>query len=76
MDEKIFKNIASTMKIVEKREPGMVGKDKKRIVQLLLREQFEIDDSVSNIIIEAMFWSINHKSEISAFIKKNCCCCG
>ena len=64
------------MRVVEKREPGMVGKDKKKVVQLLLREQFDIEDSVSDVVIDTIIWSINHKSEISAFLKRMCCCCG
>ena len=26
--------------------------------------------------IEAIVWSINHKREVSLFLKKTCCCCG
>ena len=74
--DKLFRNIASTMTDIEKRQPTMIGKDKKQLVQMLLREQFKIDDTVSDPVIDTIVWSINHKREISAFIKKNCCCCG
>jgi len=74
-DSTLFKATAEAMRKAE--GTHQVGVEKKRMAQqFLLDSPLHVPLEVSSVAIEALLWAINNKTEISAFLKKNCCCCG
>ena len=73
--------LAGEMRYVELKSGDRPGAEKKLLVIAGLQETGVLPAdgpavAAAEVAIDALIWAIRHKSDLSLFLKKNCCCCG